>query len=424
MGAHRPMTVAEKYYTFLDQAWPSTSMISADLDRCFDPDDVRRAWDAYRARRVLARSAATDDLTIADVGLDHDVFRHDELPFSSWDRAFEEEGDTPCDLGVPLRCHYLTDPGGERSRVIFNGHHAIIDGRIGITELQWFVRLLDGQEIPEQQQLSEAPPPATTHPWQQSRAAMIDLLRELKTRNAAFGPPGPADWPDAAVPRRSWLRHVEMGPATSARIVAEGRAHGANPFANVVSALLTSTAHVLCDGDATLQLAAPADLGAPPSDPALAQAMAIAVLSRPFRVGTADPADRWALAADVKAGVVEALGRGEGDLFFHLTRLDAVSELAVGRDRIAAALAAGPPCVVVSNMGVVDAGSDPEWLRSLHGQLVAAPNQVVFLALTFYKGRLMHTFATDDNRVAPEQREALVAEYLALIGAEEESLSQ
>lgn len=421
------MTVAEKYYTFLDQAWPSTSMISADLDRCFDPDDVRRAWDAYRARRVLARSAATEDLTIADVGLDHDVFRSDELSVAAWDRVFEEEGDTPCDLGVPLRCHYLTSPAEGRSRVIFNGHHAIIDGRIGITELQWFVRLLDGQEVPEQQQLSEPPAPVTSHAWQQSRSAMIDLLRELKTRNAAFGPPGPADWPDAAVPRRSWLRHVEMGPETSARIVAEGRAHGANPFANVVSALLTSTAHVLCDSDedgaATLQLAAPADLGAPPSDPALAQAMAIAVLSRPFRVGAAG-ADRWALAADVKAGIVEALGRGEGDLFFHLTRLDAVTELAAGRDRIAAALAAGPPCVVVSNMGVVDPGSDPAWLRSLHGQLVAAPNQVVFLALTSYKGRLMHTFATDDNRVAPEQREALVAEYLALVGADEETLSQ
>ncbi|UUW90055.1 phthiocerol/phthiodiolone dimycocerosyl transferase family protein [Pimelobacter simplex] len=419
MGAHRPMTVAEKYYTFLDQAWPSTSMISADLDRCFDPDDVRRTWDAFRARRVLARSAATEDLTIADVGLDHDVFRSDELPVSAWDRVFEEEGDTACPLGVPLRCHYVTSPGEGRSRVIFNGHHSVIDGRIGITELQWFVRMLDGQDVPEQQQLSEPPAPATTHPWQQSRAAMIDLLREIKTRNAAFGPPGPADWPDATVPRRSWLRHVEMGPETSARIVADGRAHGANPFANVVSALLTSTAHVLAGGDTTLQLAAPADLGAPPSDPALAQAMAIAVLSRPFRV---EVADRWALAAEVKAGIVEALGRGEGDLFFHLTRLDAVSELAVGRDRIAAALAAGPPCVVVSNMGVVDAGTDPEWLRSLHGQLVAAPNQVVFLALTFYKGRLMHTFATDDNRVAPEQREALVAEYLALVGAEEDSL--
>jgi hypothetical protein len=413
------MTVAEKYYTFLDQAWPSTAMISADLDRCFDPDEVHRAWQEFRARRVLARSAATADLTIADVGLDQEVFRADVLPTAEWDRAFEEEGDTPCDLGVPLRCHYLASPDEGRSRVILNGHHAVIDGRIGITELQWFVRLLDGQDVPEQQLLSDPPVPARRHAWQESRTAMIDLLRELKTRNAAYGAPQPADWPDSSVPRRSWLRQVEIGPETSARVVAEGRAHGANPFANVVSALLASTARVLCGGDATLQLAAPADLGTPPSDPNQAPAMAIAVLAHPFEVAVDD---RWPLAGQVKAAVVDALARGEGDLFFHLARLENVTDLATGRDRVAAALSAGPPSVVISNMGIVDAGSDPEWLRSLHGQLVAAPNQVVFLALTSYRGRLMHTFATDDNRLAPDQREALVGEYLALIGVDEETL--
>jgi hypothetical protein len=248
---------------------------------------------------------------------------------------------------------------------------------------------------------------------------MIDLLRELKTRNASYGVPQPAAWPDSSVPRRSWLRHVEIGPETSARVVAEGRAHGANPFANVVSALLASAARVLCGGDATLQLAAPADLGTPPGDPNQAPAMAIAVLAHPFEVAVDD---RWTLAGRVKAAVVEALARGEGDLFFHLARLENVTDLATGRDRVAAALSAGPPSVVVSNMGVVDAGSDPEWLRSLHGQLVAAPNQVVFLALTSYRGRLMHTFATDDNRVAPDQREALVKEYLALIGVDEATI--
>jgi len=413
------MTAAEKYYTFLDRAWPSTAMISADLDRCFDPDDVRRAWREFRARRVLARAAATEDLTIADVGLDHDLFSAEVLPSSAWDRAFERAGDTPRELGVPLSCAYLTSPDEGRSRLILHGHHAIIDGRLGITELQWLVRLLDGQDVPEQQLLSEPAPPSRPHPWQESRSAMIALLRELKERNASYGTPQPADWPDGSVPRRSWMRHLEIGPETAARVVADGRAHGASPFANVASALLTSTARVLCGGDATLQFAAPADLGAPPADPGQAQAMAIAVLSRPFRVAVDD---RWALAAEVKSGIVEALGRGEGELFFHLTRVEGVGDLAAGRDLIAAALSAGPPCVVVSNMGVVDPGTDPDWLRSVHGQLVAAPNQVVFLALTSYRGRLMHTFATDDARVAPDRRDVLVGEYLALIGADEETL--
>ncbi|WP_408898115.1 hypothetical protein ACJ5H2_03195 [Nocardioides sp. R1-1] len=413
------MTVPEKYYTFLDRRWPVNAVISADLDRCFDPAEVARAWQELRVRRVVARAVATEELTIADPGPDPDgaVFRTREADPEQWPAIIEELSDAHYDLGTPVQCWYVTSPATGTSRVVLVGHHAIIDGRIGVTELQWLVRLLDGQQVPEQQQLAAEPEPVATHPWQQSRSAMIDLLRELKTRNATYGEPGPATWPDASVPRRSWMRQDALGPDEVAPLVATGRAHGANLFSTVAAALLTSTARVLGGArddapEVTLQFAAPADIAAPSTDPDRAQAMAIAVLAQPYRV---DVTDLWRLSADIRATVHEARARGEGELFFHLARLEKVVDLDAGRDLVSGALASGHPCVVVSNLGVTDPGTDPAWLTAIQGQLAAAPNQMVFLAINSYRGRLLHTFSTDDNRVAPDQRDALIRGYRAIL---------
>lgn len=419
MGAHRPMTVPEKYYTFLDRRWPVNAVISADLARRFAPDDVARAWQELRTRRVVARAVATEELTIADPGPDPEgaVFGTREADPADWPAIIEELSDAHYDLGTPVQCWYVTSPTTDESRVILVGHHAIIDGRIGVTELQWLVRLLDGQDVPEQQQLAAEPEPAAAHAWQRDRAAMIDLLRQLKTRNTAYGEPGPATWADPSVERRSWMRHDALGPEEVAPLVATGRAHGANLFSTVAAALLTSTARVLGGADesspeVTLQFAAPADIAAPSTDPDRAQAMAIAVLAQPYRV---DVTDLWRLSGDIRATVHEARARGEGELFFHLSRLGNVVDLDAGRDLVSGALVSGHPCVVVSNLGVTDPGSDPEWLTTIMGQLAAAPNQMVFLAINSYRGRLLHTFSTDDNRISPEQRDALVTGYRTIL---------
>lgn len=414
MGAHRPMTVAEKYYTLLDQCWPANVLISADLDRCFAPEFVGQRWQEFRARRVLARTVAREDLTIADAGTDGEFFTTRELAPELWDSVFDEEAAVRYDLGTPLRLRYLTSTTQGRSRVLFVGHHSFFDGRIGISEIQAFVRFLDGQDIPEQQELSAVPPAGEQHPWQQDRRQLIDLLRELKARTADVGQPGPAWWPDASGERRSRLQQIVFDPERASSLVKAGKVHGSGAFSTVGAAWLVSVARHLCDADptATLQLAVPADVSLPAGDPGRPPSMAVAVLGRPYRV---DVDNVWGLATEVASTIREALGRGEADLFFHLTRVEHVEDLVAGKALVAAALAAGPPCVVVSNMGVVDPGTDPEWLRFVSGQLPSAPNQVVFAATLSYRGQLVHNISTDDNRLPPEQLATLIDGYLDLV---------
>ncbi|GAA1503926.1 hypothetical protein [Nocardioides humi] len=420
MGAHRPMTVAEKYYTFLDRRWPTKAVVTADLDRCLDAAEVARAWQELRARRVVTRAVATEELTIADPGPDPEgaVFQAREAEPEEWPAIVAELSDAHDDLGTPVQCWYLASPATGESQLVLIGHHALIDGRIGVAELQWLVRLLDGQDVPEQQQLAVPAAPVPAHAWQRDRAAMIELLRDLKARTTAYGAPAPAAWPDPAVPRRSRMRQGALEPDAAARLVAAARGHGANAFSAVAAAALASAAGVLGDGGAegaptTLQFAAPADVAAPSTAPDRAREMAIAVLSRPYRV---DPADVWGLASEVRSTIHAARARGEGELFFHLSRVEKVVDLDTGRDLVARALAAGPPCVAVSNLGVVDPGSDPAWVRGVRAGLAAAPNQVVFLTITGYRGRLLQLLSSDDSRLPPDRRDALVAGYRQILG--------
>lgn len=420
MAAHRPMTVAERYYTFLDRRWRSNVLISADLDICIDPARVREKWLAFRRRRVLARAVPTEALTLHDPGSDvdqhGDLFTVRELSAARWDEVFDEEAAVEYGVGVPMRCRYLLSTAEGRSRIVFVGHHALLDGRIGLSELQAFVRWLDDQELVEQQELSLPAPPRTDHPWQAGARERLELLRALKNRAADLGPPQPVEWPPADGERKLRLRQFVVGPEDASRLVATGRRHGSSAFSTVSAHWLDVVAETFCPDDPapTLQLAAPADVSTPHDDPARPSAMNIAVLSHPHRV---DRSDTWGVAADLIGTIRLALERGEGDLFFHLARVDAARDLEEGSDLVGRALAASPPCVTVSNMGVVDPGSDPEWVRYLQGQLPASPNQVVFVSTLSYRGQLVHTLSTDDNRLSPELSETMTRRYLGRLHA-------
>ena len=56
---------------------------------------------------------------------------------------------------------------------------------------------------------------------------------------------------------------------------------------------------------------------------------------------------------------------------------------------------------------------------------VAACGDDISLIMTHQRepdDRLVHSFASDDNRVAPDQREALLKEYFALVGVDERTI--
>jgi hypothetical protein len=403
------MTPPEKYYALLDQAWPMNVLIFAELDRCFAPEFVEERWRTYAGLRVLARTVATPDLTLADPGLGDTHFSTAELPAEEWDRELDREAGVVYGLDWPLRCRYLASPDEGRSRVLMIGHHSVIDGRIGIAELQAFLRVLDGQEIPVQQALSLPGTSARRHVWQDDRAAKLDLLRSLAARNQELGEPGPEWWPPADGPRELHFASAPLSAERTGTILARGRAHGSSLFSTMAAAWLSGVATDLCGTDvATLQLNAPVDLSAASHDASRPPAMAVAVLAQRYRT---DP-DPWTLAVDIARSTGAALARGEADLFFELARMDRVRDLAGGVSTVADGLAAAPPAVTVSNMGVIDPGSDPAWVRWIAGTLAPTPNQVVFSALLGYRGQLVEVVSTDHARL-PADRDRRLSESTA-----------
>lgn len=414
-AAQRPMTVAEKYYAFLDEAWPMNIMLVAELDRCLDLEHVADSWHDFCRLRVFPRIVATGELTLVDSGTSRVEVEARELPADAWDAELARESLVRYGVDTPLRLRYLSDPGAGRSRLYVIGHHAIVDGRVGMAELQLFLRLLDGQPVAPQQGLSVPAPPPTPRAWQQDRRVLIELLRTLGEANRALGEPAPSTWPAVGADRQPRFGALDFDTADTARLLAAARHHGAGALPTLAAAWLVTVTRELCRTDsAVLQLAVPVDLATPSTDPDRPTAPAVGVVARRHHVDTGAP---WELAREIRAGMRESVERGDGELFLHLTRAERIDDLAAGRELVTQSLAGAPPAVSVTNLGVLDPGSDPAWVRSLCGHQAPTPNQVVFVSGVGYRGQLVNSVTTDDLRVTPDQRADLVAGYRDTVAA-------
>src|SRR4051794_12318616 len=104
------MTAAEKYYAFLDLAWPTNPILSADLEVCLPADEVEQRWREFCADRVYARLMPTAALTIADGGSARPGFVCEELPSSAWPSAMARTADAALGLERATACHYFVSP--------------------------------------------------------------------------------------------------------------------------------------------------------------------------------------------------------------------------------------------------------------------------------------------------------------------------
>jgi hypothetical protein len=165
---------------------------------------------------------------------------------------------------------------------------------------------------------------------------------------------------------------------------------------------------------ATFQLATPVDVTGPAPDSGVAAAPVISVVANRFRVA---PDRTWELAGEIGGALEASISRGEGELLFHLTRARQITDPDVGVRVVAQAIAGAAPAISVRNVGVIDPGTDPPWLRSMCGYLAPAPNQVIFVSGLGYRGRLVHSISTDDTQLEPDIAAAIVAGYAEQIRA-------
>ena len=407
------MTPAEKYFAFLDLCWPSNPVLNADLDTCFDPDYVEGKWREFRERRVYTRLMPTADLSIVDGGTSQDTFFARSLPGSQWDSDLTHEAERAQGLERTLACHYVASPEEGTSRLYLLGHHSTTDGRGGLAELRAFLQFLDGRDVPTQDRISRPPEPTSAFDWQEDRRALLGLLQELSDRNRVLGPPLPGEWPESSPERTSRGHRIVLDPETSAAVMSRARAEGVRVFAAMAAAWLQAVAGAVCDTDSgILQLNVPVDRAVPSDDPRRPTAMNVGVIGHRYAV---EPGNHWPLAREVAATVERAVGRGEGELFFHLARLDRITDLARGVDTVGTSIREAPPGVSVTNMGLIDSAGDPSWVSNLCGNLAATPNQVISFSTLGYRGQLCSTVWTDDSRMSPARSDQLVADFLSAL---------
>lgn len=409
-SSSRPMTTAEKYYAFLDLVWPINPILSARLAVCPPADKVEARWREFSARRIYTRLMPTSDLTVADAGSSRVDFATKTIPRSEWAAEVARDADTAYGLERTVGLRYLPSPDEGESLIYLIGPHSTVDGRGGLMELQAFLRFLDDRDVPVQDVLSAPSPGQAEYAWQTDRRALLDLLRELSERNRELGQPLPHDWPPASSDRVSRLTPITLSAETSAAVLDRARSEGVRVFSSMASAWIHQVAGtVYAAQEGVVQLNVPVDRSVPSDDPRRPTAMAVGVLSHRYRMRAGD---QWELARDIAATVEQALGRGEGELFFHLARLDAVRDLAVGAKMVGTAIEGAPPAVSVTNMGLLDASADPPWVVAMWGNLAATPNQLISFSTVGYRGRLCCTLWTDDVRVAPDVTAQLASGFV------------
>jgi hypothetical protein len=407
------MTPAEKYYAFLDFVSPMNLMLVAELDRCLPIDQVEATWTKFTALRSLTRIRVHADLTLADGGSAETDFDGKELPVDQWNAQLSHESLRPFGLDRPMRCRYVTSPDEGRARLVLIAHHSVVDGRVGIADLQNFIRALDGQDIPPQNSLSIAHPSPKSFPWQADRKELVSMLRGITARNDEAGPLEPTVWDHPDAPRRPRFFSLTLEGAEAAGLLAGAKANQARAYPAIAAGWLVTVAKRMCEGTTpTVQLATPVDLAVPSDDPDRATSPVVSVISTRHQVSPEAP---WELARGVMTKVTAAMDRGEGELFFHLNRAKNIQDLDAGARLVSHALASAPPALSVTNLGIVDPGSDPEWLHSMCGYIPATPNQMVFVSGLGYRGRLVHSVSTDDSQVGPEAAGGMVTEYCDVV---------
>jgi hypothetical protein len=413
---------AERYYWFLEQLGPMNAVTVAELDSQPDPDELGEALRAVQAAHPLLRvgvevvdgnpafveGPAGIPLTVSHV-------RREQLP-----AAFETEMDLQFDLRkAPLaRTLYLPlddDPG---SVVITTTHHVVSDGLAVIGLMRELLRMLGGGP-PGQ---TENDPPFALHDRfpaaLASPKAAVAVLRAIRDERAGMSP---AQFPfhdRRATGRRPRFHQLALTEPGIGELAARAKAHGATVNGMIAAAALQAASSLFGeDADRTIVLSTPADLRSlaePPIDGGFF-GVAVGLLSSPYVVRSGAESG---LARQISEQTRREVQRGEAHLFYRLARASAHSADAKGvaafRDWFEHST---PDSIAVSNMGRIDDAGDPSFVRSVTAVMSPSSNQVAFLSVSTYRGKLLINVMTDAAKLPPEYADALVDGVATRLGA-------
>lgn len=405
MNASRPMTAAEKYYFFLDRTWPSVPLLIGRWSIAPDPADVERAWRAVLERQVTARLAVTEDLRVVDVGSEDVRFVAAEVEEADWDAYCAHQVEQAQPLGSPMRCHYLRASTGRSAAALF-GHHSVVDGKEGMAMVQFLARALDGQPIPVSGGLPEPWDFPVDAPWRTDRGAQMTLMRELAAE-AREGETLDLHLPPVTAERTVHAMSLPFGEEQTARLRARGKQGGFGPMVAMAAIWLRALTDVRGEVHGTspkptsaLMVGSPADVSRGSQHGEDPQGRAVGVISSRILYGDGS-VDH--LGRQLQERIQRSVRRGDAEFFFHLARTGSIDDAARGAAHVERLVAATPPTMAVSNMGLLREGSDPAWMEHICGVLSPVPCQPLFLASVIYRGRFNFSVKSDSLRVPVEE---------------------
>lgn len=98
----------------------------------------------------------------------------------------------------------------------------------------------------------------------------------------------------------------------------------------------------------------------------------------------------------------QAIKDGEPELFYAITRPDALPFSEKGDARMQAMLDCAPQAITVSNLGVVDDAGDPAWVDRFFGTFIPMQNQVAYVVPSLYRGKMTLMVSADTSRLTSE----------------------
>jgi hypothetical protein len=419
----RPLDPSERYFWLLDHLAPMNIVAVAELEVRLDPAQLATALHAVQLRHPLLRvqiGVFESQPTFVNVAA--------EIPLTTtpvadggWRDVVEAELDLPfVTASEPLvRCVYVPVEGEDRSVVILAVHHAVADGRGIVRALQDLLQAVENGE-PDPALSADVPPLIHDHfpaELQSSRAA-VSILGTVRSERQGY--PESATYPFHARDvegQISRLSHLVLTPELAAAIRVGARAHGATVTGELAAAVLEScTALFDQPEDRMLCLATPTDLRerVMPALPGDGVYCAVGLLCTPYLV---HPSSNPDLSLRVSEQTHREVTRGESHLFYRLARANAFAANDHGIDTFADWMATTPQNVGLSNIGVVDDTDDPVWVSSISVSLSTSSNQVAFVVVSTYRGRLVMNVVTDRAKLPDDLAERLVEGIEARTGA-------
>ncbi len=420
----RVLDPAERYYWFVEHMAPMNAITIAELDCEINPDDLAVAFGKVQAaHRLLSVGIARLDGDLVFVSGRDEIpltvrpIRRDEL---AW--VVDAEMDSAFDLEkAPLaRATYLPLVDGPGSVIVIATHHTISDALASIGFVREVVRAVAGQEPGPVD--SEVPiavhdrfPPELAAP----RAA-VDVLRAIRDERKGVEIDEFPFHDRHCSTRQSRFHQLAIREPAISELATHAKAAGGTVNGVIGAAVLESVAALYDDeADRVITLSSPAELRTrahPPIDRHYF-GLIMGMLSSPYRVSPSGNPD---LPRQISEQIRREVQRGEAHLFYRFARANAYSVDAKG-------LAAfrewyensTPDSVTLSNMGRIDDTGDPDYLRSVTAVLGASSNQVAFASVSTYRGELLININTDEGKLAPDPRDALIRGVAQRLGAVE-----